>query len=671
MAPRPREPSAQALTRERWRACLELDGQLARMEPSWSPAENYYYPLRSEPLSGQAIAEAWRQALAKGLPEGRGMTSLYLHVPFCREKCRYCVYYSLAGPDPAEVKAYLRRLHEEIGFYAPVFSGTRFDAWSIGGGTPTALDADDLDGLLAHLRRAFVPKEGASLEFETNPYTATQERVRAFEKHGFNRVSFGVQSFSPAVLAAVGRGYQTTDHVRRCMELLRAGGFRVNMDLLYGLPGGGAAETLASAASAMELRPDSVVIYPLSAGTPPLPGASGQDAAVPFAGLASSLAGPAGKLGFTVHPDWFSVRLHTLHSAKTDAPPAYDDLHAGPLLLMGLGPTSRGHVYGKLAYRHAAYPPGSPFQPALTVAQGWSLTPEDEMRMQVTRTLSRTGRIDATDLERMPGGRAERRFGRDLGSLVRLGALSRDGKGYRRSQGRLAAAGTAPPAAHTFPDGAGDARPPASTARHAAELYLLGERVRRGLKDRIRRLGAAGIVNQGIGLYAAGERSRAAGLFRKAAKLDPDGVGGAVLRAIQASASFQAVWEALKVHADDRRLELGPLEDVLAKVRKLVDSGIRLYAAGERARAARLFKQAAALDPGGAGPALGEAARGAKSLQALSDALKARGGGRSADQGPLDATLAKIRMLNSQGVRLFAAGERAKAARCFAGALRL
>ncbi|MBI5625340.1 MAG: radical SAM protein [Elusimicrobia bacterium] len=625
-----------------WLACGELDRLLARAEPSWSPAENFYYPLSCEPLSPRNIAGEWRQALAR--PGAAAMTSLYVHIPFCPAKCRYCVYYSKGGAPRSEVAAYLSRLDAEASFYAPVFAKTRFDAWSIGGGTPTVLDPADLDRLLLRLQASFLPKEAASLEFETSPATITAEKADVFRGHGFNRVSFGVQSFSKPVLSAVDRGYQSPEHVQLCMAVLRDRGFRINMDLLYGLPGGGLAETRASAGQAMKLGPDSIVIYPLSAGTPALPASRGKGTQVPFSCLAQELSEFADRMDYAVESDWFSVRLHNRRLLRPpQAPAAYDDLYPGRLAMMCLGPTSRGHIHDRLAYRHDSYAPGTVFDPAAPVSSGWRLGPGDEMRMHLTRSLSRTGRIDHAEFERLFGESLRKRFGPDLAALERLGVLSVKHGSHVRSR--------------------------AKTSRHAPELFLLGERIRGKLLERVHLLGAADLVNAGLKLLLAGRREQAFAEFNKAAGLDPRGMAGAVWKAVRSEPDLASLWNSVEVHSAAGRLELGSLKDAVERVRALLSQGIRLYAGGRRSRAKELFLTAARLDPGGPGPRLLAASQGRGSLQALADAAGAPG--FLADLSPLLTALAKLRLINREGVRLFNAGEPAAARKLFEAGLKL
>ncbi len=117
------------------------------------------------------------------------MTSLYVHIPFCPSKCGYCVYCSKGGASDTEIAAYLKRLHAEIDFYAPAFAGTSFDAWSIGGGTPTILSVRDLDAAAAWLADAGRPhhKEAAMAKLYASEAGARvcDQAARVLASYGF------------------------------------------------------------------------------------------------------------------------------------------------------------------------------------------------------------------------------------------------------------------------------------------------------------------------------------------------------------------------------------------------------------------------------------------------------------------------------------------------------
>ncbi len=202
------------------------------------------------------------------------MRGLYVHVPFCVRKCRYCDFYSMpksaaggmlqiAAPDErylAALEMELSRLPED---FRPV---TTF----VGGGTPTELDDAALDRLLARLAR-FRSDRLVEWTVESNPGTLTPAKARALKAAGVTRVSLGVQSFEPENLRFLGR-IHSADEAVAGYELLRRTGFEnVNLDLIFGIPGS-SREALRRdlERAALTLRPEHISCYCLifEPGTP-------------------------------------------------------------------------------------------------------------------------------------------------------------------------------------------------------------------------------------------------------------------------------------------------------------------------------------------------------------------------------------------------------------------
>jgi oxygen-independent coproporphyrinogen-3 oxidase len=122
------------------------------------------------------------------------MQGIYIHIPFCHRKCGYCDFNSYAGLD-ALVAPLVDALHREI--EQSPYASARFDTVFFGGGTPTYLDGATLAGILEHLTRRFVIPPDAEITCEANPGSVSLEQLRTLRQAGFNRLSFGVQSFHP------------------------------------------------------------------------------------------------------------------------------------------------------------------------------------------------------------------------------------------------------------------------------------------------------------------------------------------------------------------------------------------------------------------------------------------------------------------------------------------
>lgn len=197
--------------------------------------------------------------------------SLYLHLPFCVRKCRYCDF--LSGPyDAAVRRRYLRALETEIRLSAETFGNERLSADTVflGGGTPSLLDADELAHLMAVLSESFRILPGAEITMECNPGTVDREKLLAFREAGINRLSIGVQSFRDEELRLLGR-IHTAEEAKQCVLDARWAGFdNISLDLISALPGQNIGQWMESLREAAALAPEHISAYSLilEDGTP-------------------------------------------------------------------------------------------------------------------------------------------------------------------------------------------------------------------------------------------------------------------------------------------------------------------------------------------------------------------------------------------------------------------
>lgn len=199
--------------------------------------------------------------------------SLYLHLPFCVRKCRYCDF--LSGPyDAAVRRRYLRALETEIRLSAETFGNGNerlsVDTVFLGGGTPSLLDADELAHLMAVLSESFRILPGAEITMECNPGTVDREKLLAFREAGINRLSIGVQSFRDEELKLLGR-IHTAEEARQCVLDARWAGFdNISLDLISALPGQSIGQWMESLREAAALAPEHISAYSLilEDGTP-------------------------------------------------------------------------------------------------------------------------------------------------------------------------------------------------------------------------------------------------------------------------------------------------------------------------------------------------------------------------------------------------------------------
>lgn len=192
---------------------------------------------------------------------------IYIHVPFCLQRCRYCGFHSQAGITAEEEAAYVRQTVAEIRQAgAEDLRRHTVDTIFFGGGTPSILREDSLERLLDAVRASFpmgqVP--GApEVTLEANPATLDREKLEALRELGVSRLSIGVQSFDDGLLAMLGRVH-TAREAREQIHLAQEAGFsNLNLDLMLGLPGQTMAQWEDTLDQAFALRPAHLSCYSL------------------------------------------------------------------------------------------------------------------------------------------------------------------------------------------------------------------------------------------------------------------------------------------------------------------------------------------------------------------------------------------------------------------------
>jgi len=190
-------------------------------------------------------------------------SSVYVHLPFCHRHCDFCACNAVATPHKSVGARYLEYLKREIAAVAQTSAQRRpLSQIHWGGGTPTFFSPAQIEGLIEHIRGHFTLTEGAEIAIEVDPRVTTPEHLDTLTRLGFNRLSVGVQDFTPAVQEAIGRG-QTIEQTRELLRYAREIGFSegINFDLVYGLPRQGLASFNANLDQVLELRPDRLAMY--------------------------------------------------------------------------------------------------------------------------------------------------------------------------------------------------------------------------------------------------------------------------------------------------------------------------------------------------------------------------------------------------------------------------
>jgi oxygen-independent coproporphyrinogen-3 oxidase len=188
--------------------------------------------------------------------------SLYVHIPFCDSLCYYCACNKVITKHHSRSAEYLRYLALELALHTDLIGkGRVVSQLHLGGGSPTFMNDDELRALMALLQQHFQLAPGAELSIEVDPRTVNVARIDALASMGFNRLSFGVQDFDPAVQKAVHR-VQPAEQVFTLVHAARERGFdSINVDLIYGLPLQSPASFDRTLAQITELRPDRIALY--------------------------------------------------------------------------------------------------------------------------------------------------------------------------------------------------------------------------------------------------------------------------------------------------------------------------------------------------------------------------------------------------------------------------
>ena len=195
---------------------------------------------------------------------------LYIHIPFCKAKCAYCDFYSLAHSEE-KMDAYTAALLRHLEEVAPRAAGMQVDTVYFGGGTPSYLGASRLARLLQAVQRRYNVVRDAEITLEANPDSAGDwKALRTLRRAGFNRLSLGLQSTDDALLRRIGR-IHTYEQVQQAVTAARRAKLtNLSLDLIYGLPGQTMEDWQRTLADAVALAPEHVSCYglKLEEGTP-------------------------------------------------------------------------------------------------------------------------------------------------------------------------------------------------------------------------------------------------------------------------------------------------------------------------------------------------------------------------------------------------------------------
>ncbi|MBQ1793569.1 MAG: oxygen-independent coproporphyrinogen III oxidase [Peptostreptococcaceae bacterium] len=190
------------------------------------------------------------------------MLGLYIHVPFCVQKCNYCDFnsFKIKGNDKKE---YLNAIEKEMKLYSDEFKNKQFDSVFFGGGTPSILNIEELKRLVGSVFKNFNIKETAEVSMECNPGTINKEKLIHMKELGINRLSIGLQAIQNHHLKYIGRIHSYEEFEKNYLEAKEVGFDNINIDLMYALPNHKKEEWKESLDKIISLNPSHISAYSL------------------------------------------------------------------------------------------------------------------------------------------------------------------------------------------------------------------------------------------------------------------------------------------------------------------------------------------------------------------------------------------------------------------------
>ena len=190
------------------------------------------------------------------------MLGLYIHIPFCVRKCKYCDFNSFKL-NIDEKKKYLSALSKEMELYKEKIGQKEIDSIFVGGGTPSILNEEEIKILFDNINLNFKIKEDAEITMECNPGTLTLNKLKTMKECGVNRLSIGLQAVQNHHLKYIGRIHTFEEFEKNYHEAKKVGFDNINIDLMYALPNQTKEDWMESLEKVVNLNPTHISAYSL------------------------------------------------------------------------------------------------------------------------------------------------------------------------------------------------------------------------------------------------------------------------------------------------------------------------------------------------------------------------------------------------------------------------
>jgi coproporphyrinogen III oxidase-like Fe-S oxidoreductase len=213
--------------------------------------------------SGDQASEVRSVLDAPADPNSRTPLGLYIHIPFCRKRCKFCYFRVYTDKNSKDVDTYMDAVAREVALYAPQtrLSGRSFDFVYFGGGTPSFLSSDQLERLVARIAEHWSWESAREVTFECEPGTLKKSKLETIKRIGVTRLSLGIEHFDDDVLETNGRAHKSAE-VLQAYAWAREVGFRqINVDLIAGMIGDTPDKWRSTVERTLALQPDSLTVY--------------------------------------------------------------------------------------------------------------------------------------------------------------------------------------------------------------------------------------------------------------------------------------------------------------------------------------------------------------------------------------------------------------------------
>lgn len=195
---------------------------------------------------------------------------LYVHIPFCKQKCGYCDFNSSTLLDEDRIKKYIDAVNTQIKYYSK--KSRNYIVWTVyfGGGTPSVIDEKYIKLVLENIRKNYKIIENPEITIEINPGTITKEKLISYRESGVNRISFGVQSLNDRILNVIGRCHNSKEAIEGYKMAREVGFNNISLDIMFGLPNQDINDINYTLDQFIELNPEHISAYSLKIenGTP-------------------------------------------------------------------------------------------------------------------------------------------------------------------------------------------------------------------------------------------------------------------------------------------------------------------------------------------------------------------------------------------------------------------